>query len=248
MGDALPAVDLGTGRTVTSVAAGLEGHTCAILDDATLKCWGRNTFGQLGVGDLTGRGSLPGQMGDKLPTVDLGAGRTVAAVALGAHHTCAILDGGSVKCWGKGDLLGIGEFDNRGDEPDDMGDALPEVDLGTGRTALAINAAGAHTCALLDDHTLKCWGYNNGCLGLGNRDKHGVSPGEMGDALPAVDLGTDRTAVEFDGGFFYTCALLDDATVKCWGSSQFLGLGIMQDLGDDPGEMGNALPTVPLDF
>lgn len=66
MGDALPAVDLGTGRTAVAVTAG-DGHTCAILDDASTKCWGNNGTGRLGLGDTLKRGAAPGEMGDALP-------------------------------------------------------------------------------------------------------------------------------------------------------------------------------------
>lgn len=83
MGDALPFVDLGTNRTALSVAAGGE-RTCAILDDGSLKCWGRNAGGQLGLGDLDPRGVGPSQMGDLLPAVALGTGRTAVSLASSA--------------------------------------------------------------------------------------------------------------------------------------------------------------------
>ena len=71
MGDDLPAVDLGTGRTAKMVSAG-GATTCAVLDDDSVKCWGRNDFGQLGIGDTDRRGDGSGEMGDDLPFVDLG--------------------------------------------------------------------------------------------------------------------------------------------------------------------------------
>eukprot|EP01013_Petalomonas_cantuscygni_P013389 TRINITY_DN276_c0_g1_i4.p2 TRINITY_DN276_c0_g1~~TRINITY_DN276_c0_g1_i4.p2 ORF type:complete len:131 (-),score=14.89 TRINITY_DN276_c0_g1_i4:77-469(-) len=91
---------LGMGRTARMVACGIY-HTCAILDDHTLKCWGRNDNGVLGYGDTTYRGDDPGEMGDDLPTVDLGTGRTAMMVACGMYHngtdgTCAILDAWSL--------------------------------------------------------------------------------------------------------------------------------------------------------
>lgn len=80
MGDDLPFVDLGTNRTVLSVKAGGE-RTCAILDDGSLKCWGDNQGGQLGLGDTAPRGGAPSQMGDDLPAVSLGTGRTAVPLA-----------------------------------------------------------------------------------------------------------------------------------------------------------------------
>jgi alpha-tubulin suppressor-like RCC1 family protein len=255
MGDALPTVDLGAGRQVEAVSAG-GFHTCAILDDGTVRCWGYNRDAQLGLGHTEDRGDEAGEMGGALPTVDLGTGRTARAIAAGRYHSCAILDDGSVKCWGSGHHLGSGTTDTIGDEPGEMGDALPTVDLGTGRTATAITVGQEHTCVILDDATVKCWGYGeSGALGLGDPDNRGTAPGEMGDDLPAVDLGTGRTARMVAAGNWHTCALLDDGSVKCWGQNSrgSLGLGGVMipgntnaAIGDQPGDMGNALPTVGL--
>jgi alpha-tubulin suppressor-like RCC1 family protein len=229
MGDALAVVDLGSSRSAVAIAAG-GFHSCALLDDASIKCWGANFAGQLGLRDDADRGDSPGEMGDALPAVDLGTGRTAVAVAGGAG-TCALLDDASVKCWGPG-------ADGR------TGDALPPIDLGTGRTALAIASGAGNTCALLDDKSLKCWGSNaRGSLGLGDtRDRHDAA--DLGDALPTVDLGCGRHAVSISAG----CAILDDDTLKCWGGNPEgeLGQGDTEDRGDEPGEMGDALPPVRL--
>ena len=159
--------------------------------DATVKCWGDNGYGQLGLGDTADRGDQSGEMGGDLPAVDLGAGRIATAITAGGYHTCALLDDATVKCWGWGwhGRLGLGDMASLGDEPGEMGVNLPAVDLGAGRTATAITAGDAHTCALLDDATVKCWGDNGaGQLGLGDTANRGDEPGEMGVNLPAVDL------------------------------------------------------------
>ncbi len=250
MGDSLPPVDLGTGRTAVAIGAGRwSSHTCAILDDRSLKCWGSNSSGQLGLGDVANRGDQSLEMGDYLLAVALGTGRTAVAVALGMVHTCALLDNGSVKCWGDNFYghLGLGDYQNRGDGRREMGDALPVVSLGNGRTAVAIGAGSFHTCALLDDGSVKCWGHNaDGRLGVGDFRDRGGALGDMGDALPAVNLGTGRTAVAISVGDAHACALLDDGSVKCWGDalSGQLGLGDTGDRGDSLGEMGDNLPTV----
>ena len=116
MGKHLPSVDLGSGRSAKFIAAGGY-HTCAILDDGSTKCWGANPYGQLGYGDTTNRGDDGGEMGDGLPSVDLGSGRSAKFIAAGDSHTCAILDDGSVKCWGQGSDGGLGYGDtlSRGD-------------------------------------------------------------------------------------------------------------------------------------
>ncbi len=248
MGDNLPAVDLGTGA-VEQIAVGTD-SACAQLDSHQVKCWGYNGGGELGLGNTSNHGDSPGQMGDNLPTIDLGTGRSAAAITAGVDYACVLLDTGQLKCWGSNyaGVLGLGDTNNRGDEPGEMGDNLPAVDLGAGRRAVAI-AASDHTCALLDDGSLKCWGYNPaGELGLGDTNSRGDEPGEMGDNLPAVDLGTNLRAIAVACGASHTCALLADGGVKCWGSNYAgaLGLGDTRNRGDASGQMGNALPRVEL--
>jgi alpha-tubulin suppressor-like RCC1 family protein len=251
MGDRLPPVDLGPGRTAVAVAvnSGIEvnapGHTCVILDDGHVKCWGEGDDGRLGSGSTEDVGDEPGEVTTQDP-VDLGSGRTAVAIAAGEAHTCAILDDGHVKCWGNGQdgALGTGDEDDRGDEPGEMGDMLPDVDLGTGRTAVGIAAGLNHSCALLDDGTVKCWGDNgSGRLGYGDQADRGDQPGEMGNALPPVDLGAGRIVTAIATGRLHTCALMENGSVKCWGSggNGRLGSGATADLGDNPGEMGDAL-------
>ena len=97
-----------------------------------------------------------------------------------------------MKCWGGNDRgqLGLGDTDHRGDAPFEMGDNLPFVDLGPGAEAAWLATQENHTCALLVDGRLKCWGANDdGQLGVGDTADRGDEAGEMGDALPAVDLG-----------------------------------------------------------
>ncbi len=249
MGRQLGAVDLGTGRTATAISAGAD-FTCALLDDGGVKCWGGNDDGQLGQGDDSPRGLARDQLGDHLPEIDLGTGRTATAITAGGLHACALLDDLSVKCWGVGGALGLGlflDYDNRGDDPGEMGDALPAVDLGSGRTVVQVATGPDHTCAILDDGSLKCWGANYlGQLGLGDNRSRGMHPGEMGDALPTVNLGTGRSAVDITVGSGTTCARLDDGSLKCWGDGRYGRLGrSVYGVGDDHGEMGDQLPPMP---
>lgn len=250
MGDNLPAVNLGNGQSVSALSLGAH-HSCAILSGG-VKCWGMGTNGQLGYGDKNDRGALPGQMGDALPFVDLGSGRTAKAIAAGNFHTCALLDNNTVKCWGKANYgqLGYGDSTNsRGDVGGEMGNALPTVNLGSGRTARAISVAADNTCALLDNGLVKCWGYNfDGELGIGNNQHRGDNANEMGDALPAVDLGSGRIAVAISTGDRHSCALLSNLSVKCWGQNFAgkLGIGDLKNRGDTVGTMGDALPVVDL--
>ncbi len=232
------------------VAAGAN-HTCAIIAGGALKCWGRNSEGQLGLGDTSNRGDTTNEMGDALPVVNLGVGRSARFVAAGERHTCAILDNGQVKCWGLNlhGQLGLGDKVTRGDGSNEMGDYLAPVSLGTGRTARAIGAGSGHTCALLDNGQVKCWGRNDlGQLGLGDGNHRGDAAGEMGDSLASVSLGTGRSATSVAVGGFFTCVRLDTAQSKCWGRNAAgqLGLGDTSDRGITAGAMGDALPTVSL--
>ena len=123
-----------------------------------------------------------------------------------------------------------------GDGVGEMGDDLAAVNLGTGLTAKSVACGQYHTCAVLSDDTLKCWGSNfEGLLGEvttfydedddndddNDREDYtiGNGAGEMGDNLARVNLGTDRTVstLALCANGFTACALLDDLSVKCWG-------------------------------
>src|SRR5262245_12982480 len=97
-----------------------------------------------------------------------------SATATGAFHNCALIDGGAVKCWGMNSAgqLGLGDTNWRGDGPNEMGSTLGYVPLG--RPAIAVSAGYMHTCALLDNNQVKCWGNNgDGELGLGDTNSRG---------------------------------------------------------------------------
>jgi alpha-tubulin suppressor-like RCC1 family protein len=255
MSNALPTVSLGRGLTAKALAGG-QSHTCAILSNNLVKCWGANDVGQLGVGDTLARGTGANQMGDNLPYVDLGLGRTAKALAAGNHFTCAILDTNQLKCWGQNNFgqLGVEDTLSRGDQATEMGDALPTVFLGAGRTVTAVNAGPSYACALLDTGDVKCWGSNfSGELGLGHTQIMGDQEGEMA-ALPIVDLGTGlkAKAIGVGGGPMgggTTCALITSTNqVKCWGEGYWgqFGNGVPGGRGTAPGQMGNAMPAINL--
>jgi len=250
LGDSLNAIDVGTGRKIRQISAG-GAHSCAILDDNTVKCWGDNTYGQLGYGDINNRGDASGEMGDSLYPVSLGDNRFAIDIAAANDYTCALLDDNTVKCWGRNQFgqLGQGNLDNLGDAGSEMGNNLNPVLLGAGRSAKTIVATGATTCALLDNDTVKCWGNNtNGGLGLGDVSHRGDAGGEMGDNLLPVDLGNGNTALSITTSGRHSCAKLNNGSIKCWGANNVsqLGLGDGEDRGNNLGEMGDALPIVDL--
>lgn len=260
MGDNLPFLSFGTGRTVKDFCVGAV-HSCAILDNDRLKCWGANYYSDGGDNDgMNGSGvngpagnlgNSPGEMGDALPYVDLGTGRTVKQVSCGAYHTCAVLDNDLLKCWGENKYgqLGHGNTVDRGDNAGEMGDSLPYTDLGTGKTIKKLSAGIWHSCAILNDDTVKCWGDNqNGGLGVGSTQRKGDGPGEMGDNLPVLNIDPLYKTEFILAGFHKTCALLENKRVKCWGVNQYgeLGIGNYNQMGDSLSEMGANLPFIDL--
>jgi len=248
MGDYLPTVDLGTGRTAKVIATG-DSHTCAILDNSSVKCWGENSYGQLGQGDNIPRGAGSGEMGN-LSAINLGSERTATSITTGTGYTCVLLDDDSVKCWGWADFGQTGA--SKTDEDDEP--QLSPIDLGTGITATAIASGNFHTCAILDNSSIKCWGRNDsGQLGIGDTGNRGdgsndIGLTEMGDDLPAVDLGAGRTARAISAGDRHTCVVLDNTYVKCWGENSYgqLGLGDNSTRGDGSNEMGVNLLVISL--
>ncbi len=233
-------VNLGAGRTAAAITAG-GSHTCAIMDDGNVRCWGFAGNGRLGYGNLEDIGQTPDKTPDKVGPVYLGAGRTARAISAGFSHTCAILDTGAVRCWGfnGSGRLGTGNFQNIGDN--ETPGSIPTVDLGAGRTAKAITAGGEHTCAILDNDTVRCWGYGAfGQLGYGNSDA--IGDNETPGAAGPVDLGAGRTARAISAGALHTCALLDDGSIRCWGYGANGRVGYCNEaiVGDNevPGSLG----------
>lgn len=263
MGNNLPYMDFGTDQRVLKISMGAF-HRCVILDNLKLKCWGWNAGGQLGYEDLLARGDNANEMGENLPYVNLGSNAEVVDVVAStggyfetanAHHTCALLSTGQVKCWGEGGSgqLGLGSTVDKGGATGTMGDSLPFVDLGLGRTATRIFASHHSTCAILDNNDLKCWGNGGtGQLGYNSTANKGISAATIGDNLLAVFLGTGRYALQVSGSFVewgngHRCAVLDNYDVKCWGKNTAgeLGVGSLNVLGDGSGEM-EVLQPIPI--
>lgn len=225
------AAPVGGGRALAAKIDSGPEHTCAILDDGGVRCWGRGAYGRLGYGSSNdvGDDELPGSLG----AVYLGAGRTATNITVGGQFTCAILDNGSVRCWGRNDegQLGYGNTVNIGDN--ELPGSVGPVDLGVGRTATGISAGFAHVCAILDDGSVRCWGYAQaGALGYGIPLNIGddETPGSAGP----VDLGPGRTATTLAAGGNHTCVILDNGAVRCWGygAEGSLGYGNTLTIGD----------------
>jgi alpha-tubulin suppressor-like RCC1 family protein len=217
---------------------GRGSHTCALLDSKAVRCWGAGSNGQLGYGEARdiGDAETPGMAGD------VPVGEPVLEIAVGATHTCARLRGGAVRCWGSGanGRLGYGNTASLGiDETPAM---IGDVPLG-GR-AIRLATGGSHTCALLDDGGVRCWGANtNGQLGYGTTADIGddQTPADVGD----VPLG--GRAVDIIAGGQHTCAQLESGALRCWGlnNNGQLGYGNVETIGDD--ETPASAGDLPLD-
>lgn len=256
MGANLPFIDLGTGRTVKQITGEAGTHQCAILDNNSLKCWGLNIYGQLGLGDTVNRGDFPGQMGDNLPPVNLGTGLYAVKVATGNNSSCAILNNNKVKCWGQNQFgqLGQGDTVDRGDQPGEMGDNLPFVDLGNDVNgspyeAIDIAATQASYCVVMRSGNVKCWGYNLfGQLGLNDNVTRGNAAGQMGTNLPFLDFGNGLTVKQIVAGDSFVCTILNNDRVRCWGYNLDgqLGIGNAVNQADSPLRPLSAIPDTDL--
>ncbi len=233
----------------TKITAGYY-FVCALLEDGSVSCWGENSSGSLGSGDDVDR------VGISTNLVNLGTGRTAKQISSGDKTTCAVLDNDAVKCWGSNSdgKLGVGTQFSAGRNPNEMGDDLPILNLGDGRTAKSVSVGHSHACAVLDNNTLKCWGEGEyGQLGQGdNNDRGGRNKPTIAET-PGINLGNTRTALSVSAGSEHTCAVLDTEKVKCWGRNSasglgagYLGLGHTQNRGTNSSHMGDNLPLLIL--
>jgi alpha-tubulin suppressor-like RCC1 family protein len=198
-------VGLVTTKNVTGISAGHDSHTCASLSDGTAKCWGSNADGEVGDGSVIDR-STP-------TTVSNLTG--VLQITAGAAHSCALLVGGTIKCWGENDNGQLGDGTT-------TGRVLPVSVVGLFTSAIAIAAGRYHTCALLVDSTVQCWGANYyGQLGTNST---------VGSSSVPVDVhlsnnGLLMNGVALSSGNDHSCAVAADGSLACWGDNYYDQLG-----------------------
>ena len=193
----------------TGTALSIGGsHSCAVLAGGTVQCWGFNLYGQLGNG-TTASSNTP---------VTVSGITSATAVASGAFFSCALLASGAVQCWGHGGNAELGDGSNW-----PYADSSIPVNVAGITTAVSITAGGYHACATLADGSGQCWGYNNyGQLGNGTTT---ASASNMPVPISAISAPARLAA-----GFWHTCALLADGTMRCWGL-------------DNAGQLGNRRTT-----
>lgn len=241
----------------TAIAAGTY-HTCALLADGTVACWGDNQEGELGTGTS---GAAPVTM-----PVAAASLSGVTAIAAGPRFTCAVIAGGAVECWGDVQLasgavskmlaptmvagltgaraiVASGGYTAPGHACvllsggtvkcwGDIAASPTPVDVPGLSGVTAIASGTEHACALISDGTVACWGTSDrGQLGNGRMGAAGVLT-----STPAKVAGL-KGAIAVAAGGSHSCAALMDGTARCWGSN---GDGELGDGGRD----ASATPVV----
>jgi alpha-tubulin suppressor-like RCC1 family protein len=211
--------------------------TCAILGDSTAKCWGLGAHGELGNGK-EGRDYF-----EASPVALNLSG--IVDLALGGSTGCAVVQGGTVSCWGSNPnrYLGFSSPDcgpywgfKTDTTPPPMTspcETTPHAVDGI-QSAAHVAVSGGHQCVVHADATVTCWGNDNwGQLGNGNQqllDNNPVAPGAPIDGL---------SVREVELGAYHTCAIRMDGSVACWGENDYGELG----LGNSNNVAANAKPT-----
>jgi alpha-tubulin suppressor-like RCC1 family protein len=178
----------------TQVATGAF-HTCAMKVDGTVECWGRNNEGQLGRGTTQ-------NLNNDFPTAVTFAG-SVVAIAAGAYHSCALLAGGTIQCWGRNDELQVGNAS--GASPIS---APTNIRSFAAVPALGIAAGGYHSCAVMSDGTVMCWGDNR---------NQQVTTGAFASTHTAQTVTGVAGATTVSAGAYHNCALVGGGGAVCWG-------------------------------
>ena len=201
--------------SAVSVAAGFL-HSCALMANGTVLCWGGERSGSQGTGV---------ERGSRTPTRVLGIdGLTEASTAVSVstqeHSTCALMVSGAIQCWGENlfGQLGDGTKIDRWSPV-----AVSGIDgARPSSTAVSVSVGPLHACAVMVDKSVKCWGYNgDGAFGNGTTTN---------SSIPVLASGiTSRsgttTAISVSAGVSYTCAVMAVGTAQCWGFNSQGSLG-----------------------
>jgi alpha-tubulin suppressor-like RCC1 family protein len=206
-------------ESVVNLSAGVAhligggSHTCATLDDGSVKCWGLNNGGQLGDGTAVKR---------TLPVDVINLDQKVTALAAGYLHTCGLTTNKGIKCWGANGYGQLGDNTTIArTTPIDVIDMTTNV--------IAVTAGGNHTCGLTTAGGVKCWGDNYwGQIGDGTT---------MSRTVPVDVVGLTTDVVGIAAGIDHTCALLNNGAIQCWGRND------NRQLGDNTAELMRLTPV-----
>jgi alpha-tubulin suppressor-like RCC1 family protein len=198
---------VGTATDWADVKTGIS-HVCARKSSGSMWCWGDNTYGQLGIGSTTNASA---------PTQVTGVGTSVVAIAAGGAHSCAARSDGTLWCWGQNGSKEVGDGTT-------VQRSSP-VQVTTFDTAVLVSdmAAGQHhTCALMADGSIRCWGDNgNGQLGSG----------AWSYSMPSQQVANN--VVQVSANDQNSCLAKSDGTAWCWGNNAYGALGNGSTLPSD---------------
>lgn len=200
---ARPIVVPGLPGAMTSIASGYQ-HNCAVAGDGEVWCWGSNSGGALGDGSNEPRDGA---------VVVAGLPDAAVSVAAGSTASCAVLEDGTVWCWGDNTALGDGSSGAH---------YTPVAVSGLPSAAVAVATKG-HSCAVTVDGQVWCWGSNrNGQLGDGTTEDR---------LTPVAVIGLPSPAVAISMYYGTSCAITSDGGVWCWGANDDgqLGDGTTED-------------------
>lgn len=203
MSSSVPVDVVGLDSGAQQVSTG-DRHTCALTTNGALKCWGWNAYGTLGNGEVWDS--------DK-PVDVVGMDNGVTQISAGSEHTCALIEGNAVKCWGSNvsGQLGNGNYGVNATS------TVPVEVSGLDSGVQAINVGYGHTCALIADGKVKCWGDNVfGQLGNGGA--------LLSVPVDVIGLGGDVQGISTGGGY-HTCIVTESGEVRCWGNNSHGQLG-----------------------
>lgn len=203
--------------SVAAIAAGRT-HTCARTSNNVMYCWGSNAYGELGLG-MAG-------FGVRVPGVVPGLDAGVVAIAAGDDDTCAVLTGGSLRCWGK---------NNRGQVGNGVSGTFEEVHspaqvVGVTSGTTEVSLGYEFTCAVISG-AAKCWGSNFNLV-LGNGQGASFESATPVDVTGLTTGAARLSATSSD----HACALTTAGAVRCWGTGGgHLGSGDSQTDQATPG-------------
>jgi alpha-tubulin suppressor-like RCC1 family protein/Tol biopolymer transport system component len=187
---------------IVQTASG-RAHSCALTREGMVGCWGRNEFGQLGVGEASTQPRTT-------PVPVRGLPEPARFIAAGLAHSCAIGASGAAFCWGWNAFGQLGDGSEQ-----DRSVATPVAGLPTEVVALSLGYS--HSCALTRDGETWCWGGNgNGQLGDDSRSDR---------SQPAAVQALPEPSLRIDAGSAHSCAIGVSGSVRCWGANQTGQLG-----------------------
>jgi alpha-tubulin suppressor-like RCC1 family protein len=221
--------------TATQIAAGGQA-SCALLQAGQVDCWGANGYGELGDGTTAGPDC---NMGCSPTPVQVSGIIAATQISAGAYHSCAVLSGGEIQCWGWNDTGQLGDGSSTG--PDSCSGnpcSTAPTSVSGISDATQVAAGGYQSCALLTTGQVDCWGDNDyGELGDGST--------ELTSDVP-VSVSGITTATQIAAGAGYACALLADGHVDCWGDNNEGELGDGTSTGPSTCHSGSPCSTTPV--